>query len=107
MGAGCAVVYEDLSILVRLGWCDADGQPLAGAGTRIDAQPVTIDALPHPTAAGQYVDRLSVGETRQGVAWEPLYLRVGPATIATVRLSSMDATGVASAARVAVWVWVR
>jgi hypothetical protein len=106
-GSSTARVWDGQSILVRLGWCDTDGQPLAGAGTRIDAQPVTIDALPHPTAPGQYADRLSVGEVRQGVAWEPLYLRVGPATIASVRLSAMDGTGVTGAARVAVWVWVQ
>lgn len=106
-GAGNAVVVGDEEILVRIGWCDAGGSPLAGAGVRIDAQPVTVDRLPHPTAASQFAERLSVGEARQGVAWEPLYLWVGPAGRVSVRLSAMDATGVAGATRAAVWIWTR
>jgi hypothetical protein len=103
-GPGTAAVFDDLSILVRIGWCTADGSPVAGPGTSIEAQPVTIDRLPHPTNGAQWSERLSVGDIQAAAAWTPLYMRIGPAALASVRLTTMVN---ALAARVAVWVWTR
>lgn len=103
-GSGSAVVTGDLEIMVRVGWCTDAGSFVAGAGTSLTVEPVTIDQLPHPTNASQRIDVLSVGDAREASAWVPMYLRVGPAALVSVRLSSMV---FASAARVAVWVWTR
>jgi len=104
VGGRGARVFGDLEILVRIGWCDDTGGPVSGQGTTLDAQPVTIDTLPHPEQPTQVVEQISVGTTRSAAAWTPLYLRVGPAGLVTVRLSSIDA-GATGATRVAVWYW--
>ena len=91
-------------ILIRVAWCTAGGSFVAGTGTSLDVEPVTIDSLPHPTQPTQRIEQLSVGEVREASAWVPLYLRVGPGALATVRLSNMV---FASATRVAVYVWTR
>lgn len=101
---GAALVTGDLEILVRVGWTTATGARVAGTGTSCTVEPVTIDSLPHPLQPTQYSDVLCVGDAREASAWTPLYLRVGPAALVSVRLSSMV---YASAARVAVWVWTR
>ena len=64
-------------------------------------EPVTIDSLPHPVS-GSIQERLSVGDARENAAWQPLFLSVGPAALASVRLTDMV---FASAARVAVYYW--
>lgn len=104
VGGTGAKVYGDLEILIRIGWCDDTGSPLPGQGTTLDAQPVTIDKLQHPLQPTQVLEHLSVGEVRQAAAWVPLYLRLGPAALATVRLSNI-AAGATGATRVAVWYW--
>jgi hypothetical protein len=105
---GCALVNAQGNMTIRVGWCLSDGNPVAGLGTSITIEPVTIDALPHPAITPRQVtERLSVGDPREHatdtpVPWCPLYLYVGGAAWASVRLTNMVN---ASAARVAVWVW--
>lgn len=107
---GCALVNPSGEMLVRVGWCTSTGSPVAGLGTSITIEPVTIDSLPHPLISPrQATERLSVGEPREHatatpVPWCPLFLYVGGAAWASVRLTNMVN---ASAARVAVWVWTR
>jgi hypothetical protein len=106
--SGQALV-RDNRITVRVGWASAGGTPVAGAGTSITVEPVTIDSLPHPVTPGQRIEILNVGEPRahsadDPVIWAPLYLYVGEAAWASVRVSNAVN---ASAARVAVWVWTR
>lgn len=108
--AGQALINASGEMTVRVGWTDSSGSPVTGAGTSITIEPVTIDALPHPAISPRQVtERLSVGEPRAHAAetpvpWTPLYLYVGGAAWASVRLTNMVN---ASAARVAVWVWTR
>lgn len=108
-GPGTALVNAEGKIAVKVGWCSSASIPVSGVGTSITIEPVTIDALAMPTNSGQLLEVLSVGEPREHAAatpvpWTPLFLYVGHAALATVRLSNMVNAG---AARVAVWVWTR
>ena len=108
-GASSAVVNAQGEIAIRVAWCSAAGIPVAGAGTSITIEPVTIDALAMPTNAAQRIEVLSVGAPREHatatpVPYAPLFLYVGTAALASVRLTNMVNAG---AARVAVWVWTR
>lgn len=108
-GSGSAVVNAQGEIAVSVGWCSSLGIPVAGAGTSITVEPVTIAALAMPTNAGQRIEVLHVGTPREHatatpVVWAPLFLYVGTAALASVRLTNMVNAG---AARVAVQVWTR
>lgn len=108
-GLGSAMVNAQGKIAVRIGWCSAAGIPVSGAGTSITVEPVTLDLLPLPTNPTQSVEILSVGDPKVHasdvpVPWTPLFLYVGGAALATVRLTNMVNAG---AARVAVWALTR
>lgn len=109
--AGVASVFSDTKIAIVAAWCTEAGGPLPGEGTALVLQPVQIVSLPHPVATGQRSERLIVGApvdvTPQVGTWAPVYLDAGPGSLASVRVSGADATGVAGAARVALWVWTR
>jgi hypothetical protein len=108
---GIARVFDDTKIAVVAAWCTTGGSPIAGEGTALILEPVQIVSLPHPVAQGQRSERLIVGAAVDATAavgtWAPVYLDAGPASWASVRVSGADATGVAGAARVAIWVWTR
>mgnify|MGYP000084182134 CR=1 FL=1 len=95
-GEHAAQVFDANKILITTAWCSADGSPLAGAGVALDLQPVIVAPLPHATAPGQTSDRLLVGAAVSLAAWAPVLLEVGPVSLATVRVSGADATGVTS-----------
>jgi hypothetical protein len=101
VGGSGAMVTRDQEVLIRVAWCTTTGGFVSGAGTSCTVEPVTIDRLPHPVS-GSFQERLSVGEAREASAWTPLLLSVGPAALASVRLSDMV---FASAQRVAVYYW--
>ena len=101
VGGSGAMVTRDQEVLIRVAWCTATGGFVAGAGTSCTVEPVTIDRLPHPIS-GSIQERLHVGDARENAAWQPLFLSVGPATLASVRLTDMV---YASAARVAIYYW--
>lgn len=108
-GPGTAVVNSQGEIAIRVLWCSSLGIPVAGAGTSITVEPVTIDRLVMPTNTAQVIECLSVGTPREHatatpVPWAPLFLYVGSAALASVRLTNMVNAG---ASRVAVEVWTR
>lgn len=109
--SGVAQVFDQTKIAIIAAWCTSDGTPIAGEGTALAMEPVQIVRVPHPTATGQASERLIVGAPVDATSavgtWAPVYLDAGPASIASVRVSGADATGVTGAARIAVWVWTR
>lgn len=102
-GGQGAKVDREGRVAVRIGWLNALQQPVAGAGTSLTAEPVTIDALQLPTNTSQTLEVLHVGTPNTEAIWAPVLMFVGSSALATVRISNAVN---ASATRVGVWIWV-